>query len=120
MSGRKTNAEYVMAYTERHPIRKMLRSAAVRARKHNLKFNLTEEDIIIPEVCPILGIKLQFRLGEGKGGKPNSPSLDRLDNSKGYIKGNIQVISHQANGMKSFATKSELLKFADWINKTYG
>ena len=49
----------------------------------------------------------------------NSPSIDRIDNDKGYIKGNVQVISHKANSMKFTASKEELLKFAEWVKVTY-
>ena len=54
---------------------------------------------------------------QGRGGKPNSLSLDRINNDLGYIPGNIQVISLLANQMKSIANKAQLIRFADWIYK---
>lgn len=69
-----------------------------RAKRENLEFDISEEDIFIPERCPILDIPLF--IVPGQGGENNSPSLDRIDNSKGYIKGNVSVISLQANRMK--------------------
>jgi hypothetical protein len=56
------------------------------------------DDLDIPEYCPVLGCKL--KLGYGKK-LYSSPSIDRIDNSKGYIKGNVRVISHRANQLKS-------------------
>lgn len=44
----------------------------------------------------------------------------RIDNNKGYIKGNVQVIGRRANIMKSSASPEELLKFAKWVINTYG
>lgn len=79
-----------------HP-RRMLSSAKSRAKRFGLDFNLTIEDIVIPEYCPILDIKLCNNKG---GAKASSPSLDRIDNSKGYIKGNVAVISYRANSAK--------------------
>lgn len=84
-----------------------------RAKKLGLEFNLTPEDFVIPEFCPIFGVRLERG---GKGYHENSPSVDRLDPNKGYVKGNISVISFRANRIKADATSSELRIIADWID----
>ena len=86
----------------------MWRAAKRRARIKGLEFNIEVSDIIIPEVCPILEVPLV--LGT-KGNYEYTPSLDRIDNSKGYIKGNIMVISKKANSMKNSASLQELRNF---------
>lgn len=96
------------------PRSKMLARAKSRAKIQGLTFNLDIGDIIIPKKCPILGVDLVCHSGNS-GGKKESPSIDKIDPSKGYVKGNIRVISHLANMMKSHATEEELLKFANWI-----
>lgn len=90
-------------------IKWMLGEARKRAVKKGLDFNIDRSDIIVPSICPILNIPL-FRGDRAAG--PNSPSLDRIDSSKGYIKGNVQVISNKANLIKSDATPEELMKVA--------
>ena len=97
---------------------KLRNRAQQRAKRKGLFFDLKAEDIIIPKVCPILGIELAEQTGK-VGGDHNSPSLDRLNNTKGYTKSNIQVISHIANRMKFSASPEELIKFAHWVIKTY-
>lgn len=94
----------------------LLRSAKKRAVEKSMEFSLIKEDIIIPEKCPVLGIDIFCGT---KGDYGNSPSLDRINNSKGYVKNNIQVISMKANTMKNSATPEELLLFSEWINKTF-
>ena len=84
------------------------KKAKDRALKYNMDFNIEESDIIIPEICPILEVPLEFGT---KGNYEYSPSIDRIDNSKGYIKGNIQIISKKANSMKNSASLEELRKF---------
>jgi len=77
-----------------------------RAKNKNLDFNLEITDIVIPEVCPYLNIPFVY------GDFNASMSVDRIDPTKGYIKGNIEVISVKANRMKNTATKDELVVFA--------
>jgi hypothetical protein len=87
-----------------------------RSIKKNIDFNITIDDIVIPEYCPIL---LQPIVQGNKDNYKFSPSIDRIDNTKGYIKGNIQIISMHANRIKNSATIEELKLFANWINKTF-
>lgn len=90
----------------------ILDRARRRAREKKLMFSIDVTDIDIPTHCPILGLPLLRN--EGVNGK-NSPSLDRIDSTKGYIKGNVQVISQLANRMKSNASPEEMLAFAKWV-----
>lgn len=82
--------------------------AYVRAKKFGYPFNITEDDIVIPEICPILEVPFVFGT---KGNYEYTPSLDRIVNELGYVKGNIQVISKKANSMKNSATTEELITF---------
>ena len=85
----------------------MYMNAKARAKRSNIEFTIEREDIIIPDYCPVLGIKL-YR--EGKDTWMNAPSIDRIDNKKGYTKDNIMVISRRANILKKDATFDELVK----------
>ena len=96
---------------------RMFRRVKTRAKDRGLDFDLEKSDIVIPEVCPVLGMRLEHHTGSG--GRYNSPALDRIDNSKGYIKGNVIVISHLANMMKSSANEEQLLAFAAWVFRNY-
>lgn len=92
-----------------HPEKWMIISAKNRAKEKGWDFNLEESDIIIPKYCPILEIEL---LPGGVGKQTfNSPSLDRIDSTKGYIKGNVRVISLRANMMKTDANLQEIEMF---------
>ncbi len=96
----------------------MLARVKSRAKQLNIPFNLELSDIVIPEICPILEIPLITKVYNGEfGGNKNSPSLDRIVPELGYVKGNIRVISLQANMMKSNASQEELLIFAKNIIK---
>ena len=88
--------------------------AKKRAKLKGQEFNLEIEDIpIIPEFCPILNIKIE----PNKTHSPldSSPSLDRIDSKKGYIKGNVQIISNRANRIKSDATIEEIEKLLTFM-----
>jgi hypothetical protein len=112
------NSGQVKRYSQ-YAHKMLFNNALKRAYSHNLEFNITLEDIYIPEFCPVLGI--QIKTGT-KGNYTASPSLDRIDNTQGYVKGNVKVISSLANTMKNNATKEQLLEFCknipSYINKT--
>ena len=102
----------------RKDIRYSLREAAKdRATRANLPFNIEIEDIVVPEFCPVLNIKLE----KSKTGIATacSPSLDKIIPHKGYVKGNIIVMSYKANLMKNNATVKELLLFSDWVKLNF-
>lgn len=111
-----------LAY-ERHrakdPVRRLLMDARKRAKKRGIKFEISPEDINIPSHCPIMGWELTNIQGQGNRVKTNI-SIDRIDSSLGYEKGNIQIWCGLANVMKNAATKQELLMFAHGILKYYG
>lgn len=76
--------------------KRMLGSAKSRANKKGREFSIELSDITVPTTCPVLGTPMV------------SPSLDRIDSSKGYVKGNVRVISKRANMLKNNATIEEL------------
>ena len=95
-------------------------AARCRAKKIGVPFDISYEDLLpLPERCPVFGIPLVYDAG-GAGvssGKPMAAraSLDRLVPEKGYVKGNVSVISWRANFLKRDASLEELEKLVDWL-----
>lgn len=90
----------------------MVRGARYRARIKGLPFNIDKSDVVIPDVCPVLGIPLFTSHGKHTD---NSPSLDRVVPSLGYVKGNVVVISNLANTIKTNATWDQIALVALWL-----
>ncbi len=86
-------------------VKNIYEHAKRRAREKKYAFDIGMEDVIIPDVCPVLGIPLI--IGDGYQ-THNSPTLDRICNDRGYVKGNVQVISWRANSLKRDATVEEI------------
>ena len=97
-------------WSSKSPEKYLLSRARSNARNRKLDFNLELEDIIIPEKCPYLNIPISVELS--RKWTPNAASVDRIDSTKGYIKGNIQIISNKANSCKSNLTIEQLKEFA--------
>ncbi len=93
----------------------MVKGAKLRAKKKGIPFDLAPEDIIIPEYCPYLEIKLKY--GEGAP-IDSSPSLDRIAPELGYVKGNIQILSKLANQIKTNATPEQVMMVALKMKET--
>jgi hypothetical protein len=69
----------------------------------------------LPSHCPVLGIELEI----GGSSRHNSPSLDRIVGARGYVRGNVVIISDLANQIKSCATPAQVRKVADWFESVY-
>lgn len=85
-------------------------SARGRAKKKGLDFNIEVSDIVIPAQCPVFGTPFSRNTWY-------AASVDRIDPDKGYVKGNVQVMSRRANMLKNDATAEELRIVADFISK---
>ena len=111
-SAKRTNAPY--QNTLEHFI---LNSAKGRAKKRQIEFKLSIEDVVVPDICPILGIPIRKQWGGIKQTnleRSNQPSLDRIDSNKGYIKGNVVVISYRANILKGGYSSKEHRRVAQF------
>lgn len=98
------------------PASRLLALTKYRARKRGIPFDLTSEDVAIPAFCPVLGLPL-FRNSGGRAQGPNSPTVDRISPSLGYVQGNVRVISSRANAIKSDSTPEELLRVAAYMQE---
>jgi hypothetical protein len=99
----------------------MFLAARKRAKEKGLPFDIDLEYVrsLVVSHCPVFGMHLEWSAcrGKGKGGIPSSPSLDRIDPTKGYVKGNVWIISHKANTFKSYATHEELKILTDAVGR---
>jgi hypothetical protein len=93
------------------PRKIMVNSAKRRAQEKNLPFDLVVSDFEIPEFCPVLGITLKVGVGKQCD---SSPTLDRIVPSRGYVRGNVKVISWRANNIRGNASAVELEKVAHY------
>ena len=92
----------------------LLRNAKRRALKNGIAFDLTVADVHLPDFCPALGLPL-FRAVGNRAQGPNSPTLDRLNPARGYVRGNVLVLSARANQIKSDSTAAELYRVATFF-----
>ena len=87
----------------------MFYSAKTRANNKKISFTISKEDVIIPDKCPVFGITLDSR------DRLHAPTLDRIINDLGYVKGNIKVISAKANRLKNNGTIEEFEKILKYM-----
>ena len=95
---KKVWCNYTKKYRDNNPMRFKLQGLAAKSKKLGILFDLKEEDLIVPDVCPVLGIPL-----DGKT-RDTQWSVDRLVPDRGYTKANIKIISMRANRLKNDAS----------------
>lgn len=103
---------YVVKSVNKNPQLVKFYQKRSHAKRRGIEFSIKFEDIVWNDVCPILGVELDYtQYSRTKGGfYPNSASFDRIDPSKGYVKGNVIIVSARANLIKNNASVEELKK----------
>lgn len=84
------------------------------AAARGIPFTLTFSEISWPTHCPVLGMELDY-MTEGR--QENSVSFDRIDDTQGYLDGNVVICSWRANRLKNNGTADEHQKIADFYKK---
>jgi hypothetical protein len=100
-------------YRNKNPSARLLQSCKNRARRQKLPFDLNEQDLANPKQCPVLGIPLAPDYTKRTD---NTPSVDRIVPEKGYVRGNVAVVSWRANRLKNDASLSELRAIAGFYS----
>lgn len=95
-------------------MREKFRSKKANAIKSGKEFTIDFGDLTFPTHCPVLGLELDY-FCDGK--QENSVTFDRVDPSKGYIKGNVVMISWRANRIKNDGTAEEHLRIAHFMKQ---
>lgn len=123
---RRRHPERVKELRGKHKKRQTFKAAlCARARKRGRQrgfgATITPTDLVWPTHCPVLGLELDYPSHRGMRGlktiRDNWPSLDRWDSTKGYVPGNVFVISYRANTLKNSATYEEILKVAKYLSR---
>lgn len=101
------------------PVYSLFVRAKERAKKRNILFDIDKEYLksIYPKNnrCPILDIDFQLGfLNEIKKNRDYAPSLDRIIPSKGYVKGNLVIVSFIANRVKNNVSVETLEKIVNF------
>lgn len=100
-------------------LKTMLASAKSRAKRMKLSFNIDLDYLmtIATDHCPVDGKLFDWdRQLENNNSLPlSTPSLDRIDSSQGYVKGNVAIIGDKWNRWKSNMTLGELLTLAEYV-----
>lgn len=94
----------------------LLADSKRRAKRDGLEFDITRQYLewlySKNSNCVLTNIPLSLNKGY-----MNSISIDRIDNNKGYIRGNIQLVCKSINHMKNIHTNEECKEFIKLINE---
>jgi hypothetical protein len=88
------------------------------AERTGVPFDIEFADLIWPDVCPVLGIPLDY-FNTTKGRNDNAPSFDKIDPAKGYVKSNVMVMSWRANRIKNDGTAEEHRRIAEFMELNF-
>lgn len=113
---KKRKAHQSKEWARNNPEKYMIIQARSNAKARGIEFTITKDDIDIPAKCPLLGIEI-IRNVFSTGRPDNMISIDRVDSDKGYIPGNVKIISFLANKIKTNATPDQIKRMAENIDE---
>lgn len=108
--------DYTASAKRRDPRMKICSRARYRAKQIGVEFDLHFTDIELPTHCPVFGLELDYAATKQCD---NSPSIDRVDSTKGYTKDNIWIVSWKFNSLKKNATLQELIQMSVALAKLH-
>jgi hypothetical protein len=102
------------ARTARQYIQRKIINIRSRCKQAGIPCDISADDFTMPEVCPVLGIKLTW----GSELVDGTPSFDRFNPAGGYVKGNVAIISLKANRLKNDGSIDDLKAVVAWMEAT--
>lgn len=98
-----------------NPVKSQFLGAKSRAKRLGIPFTVKLEDLELPNNCPVLGTPLVYECAKIR--TDGRATLDRRDNAKGYVAGNVYVISWRANKLKANATVDEMRALVRYLER---
>lgn len=116
---RERTNDYWWNYTTENFSKRLLTSIKCKCKAKNIPFDLDETDLQIPSHCPMTGIELKIRSEKGKKDY-FTPSVDRIDSTKGYTKGNVRIVCLWYNTAKLMFSDEVVLELCKKVVETSG
>lgn len=94
----------------------IVRSKGNKKARQRKELSIEDYKSLVVTHCPLLGLKLSYAKYDTNQTPDNYASLDKIDPTKGYVVGNVQIISFRANTLKNSATLEELKMIVqNWV-----
>lgn len=87
-----------------NPAKRLLLACKARAKQRGHECTITVEDLramLAPMTCAVTGLQLTYEKTSESKTRPFAPSIDRIDNSSGYVLGNVRVVCCLYNLMRA-------------------
>ncbi len=102
----------------------ILGDTAKRAKNNNFEFNLDRAYLVSlwntqNGRCAVSDMEMDTHSGTRENKNPMRGSLDRIDNSKGYVRGNVRFVCHWVNNAKSTWTDEIFEQFIKACGNKY-
>lgn len=108
-------AQRQTTYYSANPAKRLIVTSKQSAKVKGLQHSLTEAHLnnhLATGKCQVTGLPVQSNIETGATRGAYSPSLDRIDNSVGYINTNVRIVSWQYNLAKGKFSDRDLNNLA--------